>query len=155
MTFQISTAGPDTDWEAIHALLTRAFAFMEGRIDPPSSLTRMAADCLARKAEAETVLLATNPGLIGCLFAKPEGDALYLGKIAIDPDHQGQGVGRALVAAAEDLAQQNGQTALVLETRIELVENHTAFAHFGFVKTAETAHPGYDRPTSITMRKVL
>ncbi|MEM1277834.1 MAG: GNAT family N-acetyltransferase [Pseudomonadota bacterium] len=155
MTLRISKAGPDADWEAIHALLTRAFAFMEGRINPPSSLTRIAPDCLALKAEAETVLLATNPGLIGCLFAKPEGNALYLGKIAIGPDRQGQGIGRTLVAAAEDLAQQNGQTALVLETRIELTENHTAFARLGFVKTAETAHPGYDRPTSITMRKVL
>ncbi|MEM9046689.1 MAG: GNAT family N-acetyltransferase [Pseudomonadota bacterium] len=155
MTYRISTAGSDADWEAIHALLTRAFAFMEGQIDPPSSLTRMAPDCLARKAEAETVLLATSPGLIGCLFAKPQDGALYLGKIAIDPDHQGQGIGRALVTAAEELARQNSQTALVLETRIELTENHAAFARLGFVKTAETAHPGYDRPTSITMRKVL
>lgn len=152
---QISQAGTDADWEAIHALLTRAFAFMEGRIDPPSSLTRMAPDCLARKAETETVLLATDPSLIGCLFAKPEDGALYLGKIAIHPEHQGRGIGRALVAAAEDLARQNGQTALVLETRIELTENHAAFARLGFVKTAETAHPGYDHPTSITMRKVL
>ncbi|TIN07524.1 MAG: GNAT family N-acetyltransferase, partial [Mesorhizobium sp.] len=30
-----------------------------------------------------------------------------------------------------------------------------AFARLGFHETARTAHSGYDRPTSITMRKVL
>ncbi|MEM8792116.1 MAG: GNAT family N-acetyltransferase [Pseudomonadota bacterium] len=155
MTLRITEAGPGTDWPALHALLTRAFGFMEGRINPPSSLTRMSPECLARKAEDETVLLATNPNLIGCLFAKAQGETLYLGKIAIDPGHQGKGIGRALVTAAETRARQNGQTALELQTRIELTENHTAFTRLGFTKTAETAHPGFDRPTSITIRKAL
>lgn len=34
-----------------------------------------------------------------------------------------------------------------------LVENHEAFAALGFAKVAQSAHPGFDRPTSITMRK--
>ena len=41
---------------------------------------------------------------------------------------------------------------LELSTRIELVENHATFARMGFAKTAETAHEGFDRPTSIVMR---
>ena len=42
-----------------------------------------------------------------------------------------------------------------METRIELTENHATFARLGFVKTAETAHPGYDGPTSITMSRSI
>jgi hypothetical protein len=42
-----------------------------------------------------------------------------------------------------------------LQTRVELVENHAAFSRMGFAKTGESAHPGYDRPTSITMRRAV
>jgi len=39
-----------------------------------------------------------------------------------------------------------------LQTRVELVENHAAFAAMGFAMTGTTAHKGDDRPTSITMQ---
>ncbi|RUY90914.1 GNAT family N-acetyltransferase, partial [Mesorhizobium sp. M7A.F.Ca.CA.003.01.2.1] len=38
---------------------------------------------------------------------------------------------------------------------IELTANHAAFARLGFRETGRTAHDGYARPTSITMRKAL
>ena len=57
--------------------------------------------------------------------------------------------------AAEDLARERGKDAIELQTRIELTANHAAFARLGFRETERTAHEGYDRPTSITMRKVL
>lgn len=83
---------------------------------------------------------------------RPKDDALYVGKLAVRPGMQGQGIGRALVAAAREEARARGLPALELQTRIELAENHAAFARMGFVKVAETAHPGFARPTSITMR---
>jgi hypothetical protein len=55
--------------------------------------------------------------------------------------------------AAESIARQNGKAYLELETRIELLENHKTFAALGFAKVAENAHPGFNRPTSITMRR--
>ena len=42
---------------------------------------------------------------------------------------------------------------LELQTRVELTENHATFRALGFVEVARTAHPGYDRPTSITFRR--
>ena len=68
---------------------------------------------------------------------------------------QGRGIGRQLMHAAESFAREHGLGEIELETRIELVENHATFAALGFRKVAEQAHPGYDRPTSITMRKAL
>jgi hypothetical protein len=44
---------------------------------------------------------------------------------------------------------------LELQTRVELEENHAAFRAMGFAEAGRTAHPGYDRPTSITFRKDL
>ncbi len=150
----IRPAGADEDWGAVLALLHRAFAFMEGRIDPPSSLHRLDAAGVAGKAAAERCFLALSQGrLAGCVFCEPRADCLYIGKLAVDPAWQGQGVGRSLMAAAEAEARARGLPALELQTRVELVENHAAFARMGFAKTGETAHAGYGRPTSVTMRR--
>lgn len=156
--FRIARAAPDfDDWPGVLALVRAAFAYMEGRIDPPSSLGRMDAASMREKAGSETLLLAHDAGgaLVGCLFAAPRPDALYIGKMAVRPDLQGAGLGRALMAAAEDLARARGLPFLELQTRVELSGNHEAFARMGFRRTGETAHEGYDRPTSLTFRKAL
>ena len=56
---------------------------------------------------------------------------------------------------ARRLAEEGGLDGLELETRIELTENHHTFGRLGFVKTAESSHPGYTTITSITMRAPL
>ena len=141
-------------WDELHALLMRSFAYMAGRIDPPSSLLAMNADSLAAKARNETLVLATDgDALIGCAFLKIEDDRLYVGKVAVDAAWRGRGIARRLFALAEDWAVRNGLSHIELQTRVELTENHETFGRLGFFKTAETAHAGYDRPTSITMRK--
>ena len=135
-------------------MLVSAFAFMEGRIDPPSSLTRMGPETLADKAATETLLLVEQDGrLIGCAFCDPQPPVLYLGKIAVAADARGRGLARAMVVRAEEIARSQGLDALELQTRIELIENHATFARLGFVETGRTCHPGYDRPTSVTMRR--
>lgn len=154
----VAPAPPDfAEWEALLALLRRAFAYMEGRVDPPSSLTRMDAAALRDKAGAEALLLAHDAtgGLVGCLFAADRGDALHIGKLAVEPARQGERIGAALMAAAEALARGRGLPALELETRVELTGNHRAFARMGFEKVGESAHAGYDRPTSFTFRRAL
>ena len=93
--------------------------------------------------------------MVGCMFCRREDPWLYVGKVAVEETVQGQGVGRKLFDAAFDLARQMGFDGLELETRIELVENHQAFANLGFVKVGEDAHEGYDQPTSIRMRAQL
>lgn len=144
------------DWEKIRALILDAFASMQGRIDPPSSALRMTAASIAEDAAAGALLLAEHGGeLVGCAFVRPKGDALYIAKLAVRPDRQGCGIGRELIAAARQEARDRGLAALELQTRVELMENHAAFARLGFVKIAATAHPGFTRPTSITMRAPL
>lgn len=129
---------------------------MDGRIDPPSSALRLTAASLEQKALAEIVFLAVDrDDIVGCIFCRPETDCLYVGKLAVLPERQGSGVGRMLLSAAERQAHALGLSGLRLETRIELVENHTRFGVWGFEKTAEKRHAGYDRTTSIEMTKRL
>ena len=142
------------DWPALLALLQRAFAAMEGRIDPPSSLHRLTPDIIAAQARTgEVWVIGTPPA--ACLFLSPKPDALYLGKLAVDPPRQGQGHARRLIDLAATRARAMGLPALELQTRVELTRNHALFRHMGFVQTSATAHPGYDRPTSLTFRRPL
>ena len=145
---------PDfSDWERVRLLILDAFAYMGPRIDPPSSALRLSPESVQAQAESGVLLLAHRAGdLVGCVFAHQKNDALYISKLAVSPTLQRSGIGRQLVEAARGEARLRGIGTLELETRIELTENHGAFARMGFVKTAETSHEGFDRTTSIVMR---
>nr|WP_246711669.1 GNAT family N-acetyltransferase [Phyllobacterium myrsinacearum] len=143
-------------WEALLTLITNTFAYMNPLIDPPSSAVEMTIRTLRQKAETETAVVAfIDTAVVGCLFLADRGDHFYLGKFAIARDYQGRGIGRALLARAEAIARSVGKPVIELQTRIELKDNHQTFERLGFRKTAETSHPGFDRITSITMRKDL
>lgn len=143
-------------WDALYALVQAAFAYMEDRIDPPSSLTQMRAADFAARAKTEMLLTAEVEGkLVGAALVRQDPDKAYIGKLAVSPDYQGQGLGVRMFAVIEAHARQHEIPLLELQTRIELTENHTKFAAWGFTKAAETAHAGYGRPTSITMQKRL
>ena len=147
---RIGVAGPDfAEDAAVLALLREAFAFMDGRIDPPSSLDRMTVADVAAKRAVEVLLVAREgTRLAGCAFISDRGDHGYLGKLAVAGDLRGRGIARRLVEAAA-----GSHPVLRLQTRIELVENHATFARLGFREIGRTAHPGFTRPTSITMER--
>ncbi|MEO0624157.1 MAG: GNAT family N-acetyltransferase [Pseudomonadota bacterium] len=154
------TALPPSDtfdrWAEVHALLLEAFAFMERRIDPPSSLTQMGPEALAEKAASATVLIAEDEGrIVACAFLADEPPALSLSKVAVALSHRGRGLSRVLIDRAVQDAKMRGLDRLRLQSRVELTETHAAFAALGFAETGRTAHPGYTRPTSITMERHL
>ena len=135
-------------------LIQTSFAYMTGRIDPPSSMHQLTVSALAQMAKDSSVLALGDP-VAACLVAKPLPHALYLGKIAIASDLRGRGVLRALLERSEELARSLSLSRLELQVRIELVENQKIFGKCGFVETARNAHLGYDRATEITMQKLL
>ena len=138
------------------ALIMSSFAYMDGVIDPPSSALRLTPENLRRKIDDEISFVALEgTDILGCIFCNPEAASLYVGKLAVLPGAQGRGIGRELLKKAEETAHALGLPSLRLETRIELVGNHRQFTSWGFVKTAENAHAGFDRSTSIEMMKRL
>jgi GNAT superfamily N-acetyltransferase len=146
--------GPVADWAALRALLADSFAYMEGRIDPPSSLAAMTPESLRTKAAEETlVTLWEGDALVGCGYFSDTGRSLYLGKLAVRADRRGRGLLRRIVAEADRVARALGRPVLELQTRVELTENHATFAALGFREVGRTAHAGYDRPTSVTMER--
>ena len=158
---------PDEDMGPVHALLTMAFAYMEGRIDPPSSLGRMGVEALRQAAaDAELWVIEGEAGPLACMILTPQADTLYLGKLAVAHAARGRGLARALIALSLDRARALialsldraralGLATVSLQTRVELLENHATFAALGFEMTGTTAHPGYDRPTSVSFRRAV
>jgi GNAT superfamily N-acetyltransferase len=140
-------------WPPILRLLQASFAYMEGRIDPPSSLRDLTPEALTRQADAGEIWVIGAPA--ACVFLTPKPGALYVGKLAVANSHRGEGLARLLIDHAETRARALHLPVLELQTRVELVENQAAFRAMGFVEAGRTAHPGYDRPTSITYRRAV
>lgn len=138
------------DW--VLRLIRESFSYMDGRIDPPSSMHRL------NEAAIEAQIASGEVWVVGreaCVFLTPRKRALYLGKLAVSEAARGQGLARRLIEIAEIRARDMGLAALELQARIELVENHAAFRAMGFERIGETAHAGYGRPTSLTFTKQL
>ena len=139
---------------SVLSLIRSAFAYMEGRIDPPSSMHRLTLAALSDGARQGEVWAVEDGGrAVACMMLTPRPPVLYLGKLAVAPSHRGQGLARDLALLAERRAAARGLAAVELQSRVELTENHTVFAALGFAVAGETAHPGFDRPTSLTFRK--
>lgn len=138
-----------SDFFEVLRLIRSEFAYMDGRIDPPSSMHRLTAEDLARSGE----VWAMGHPPVACMVLTPKDDFLYLGKLAVAGDQRGKGLARRLTDHAIARAQALGLPAVELQTRVELVENQDAFRALGFTETGRTAHPGHDRPTSVTFRK--
>lgn len=138
----------------IQELLQEAFAYMQGRIDPPSSISHLTVDAIAARCHTgEVWVYGDKPR--ACVFLKRNGDRLYLGKLAVSAAERGRGLARKAVELAEQQAVWQGIPELELHVRIELSENHSVFKKLGFIKVSDGAHDGYDTPTFITMRKYL
>ena len=145
---------PTADFVPVLNLIQTEFAYMDGRIDPPSSMHRLTVADLARQAEtAEVWAVGSLP--IACMVLTPKPGSLYLGKLAVAVAHRGQGLARIMVDLACARARALALPVVELQTRVELLNNQAAFRSLGFVEVARTAHTGYDRPTSITFHRTV
>ncbi|MFO1201967.1 MAG: GNAT family N-acetyltransferase [Tabrizicola sp.] len=144
----------DCDWSALLRLIQAEFAYMDGRIDPPSSMLHLTEASIAAQAQGGEVWAIGTPP-VACLFLTEKPGALYLGKLAVASAHRGKGFARQLVDLAVERARDRQLPVVELQTRVELLENQAAFQAMGFVEVGRTAHAGYDRPTSITYRRTV
>ncbi len=134
------------------SLIQQAFSAHDGRIDPPSSMHRLTVNDLSESAQTSEVWVIGAPP-VACVILTPKEDALYLSKLAVAKHVRREGHARHLIEFSVERARALGLHALELQTRVELVENHTAFERLGFQKVGATCHPGYEHPTSTRMRR--
>ena len=118
-------------------------------LDPPATATEETRATVAEALAEHGGLLAANElGVVGGLMFEPHGDLLGLRRVAVHPDAQARGVARALVRAAERVAQARGFDGVRLTARLELPRTMRFWRHLGYVEA--------DRdPPFVTMVRVL
>jgi ribosomal protein S18 acetylase RimI-like enzyme len=131
------------------ALIRDSFAYMDGLVDPPSSMHKLTLEALQQQAETAEIWVMSD----ACVILTPQPGTLYLGKLAVAPAARRKGCARTLCDLAMDRARARGLSSVTLQTRVELTQNHATFRALGFTEVGRTAHPGYRRPTSITFAR--
>jgi GNAT superfamily N-acetyltransferase len=105
---------------AITALINRAFLVEKFFIDR-DRITEAAVRELMSKGVF--LLAGTEAPLAGCVYVEVRGALGYFGLLSVNPDLHRRGLGRQLIAAAEDYARRRGCTAMeirVVNLRTEL-----------------------------------
>jgi len=134
----------------IHAFTQAVFGALD--IDPPSGVLKETAADFAERLRQETCFVVEQEGrLIASVFCAPDGDALYIGRLAVHPDWRRRGVANALVEAAKAEARRIGATRMTLGCRIVLTSNLALFRRHGFVIVGYETHAGFSAPTSYDM----
>jgi GNAT superfamily N-acetyltransferase len=89
--------------------------------------------------------------IIGGLVIIPKGDHMLLANIVVHPEHQGKGVGQALLELADGEALGQGYQEIRLYTNIDMTENIDMYRRSGWTEIQSDMQEG----RRISMRKVL
>jgi ribosomal protein S18 acetylase RimI-like enzyme len=84
-------------------------------------------------------------GVIALLVLSPATDHLLLENVAVDPDHHGRGIGRALLLLTEERARAQGVDEVRLYTHVTMVENQRIYESHGYVQTRQAADDAFLR----------
>ena len=137
------------DRGAVEAIVQAAYSVYIARIGKPPG--PMLDDYAKRIADGVVSVLGEADGaIVGLIVLLPKADHLLLDNIAVRPDRQRRGLGRALIAFAEAEARRMSFTELRLYTHEAMSENIALYARLGFEETGRGHEAGYDR---VFMRK--
>ena len=145
------------DAAALAATIAAAFAQYRGKLVPESSAFRETPEAIVRQFGdgAGAFIAERNGEPLGCVMHEPMDGDLYFGRLAVLPQARGLGLAKRLIGAVEDEARRRGLPGVRLGVRIALPQNQRLFNSLGYREISREAHPGFDQPTSINMRKPL
>jgi ribosomal protein S18 acetylase RimI-like enzyme len=102
-------------------------------------------DYVRRIADGQAWVLDDNGRIAGILVLEQGPQGFLLDNIAVLPDCQGKGFGRALIQFAEAEARRRGFQEISLYTHALMSENIALYQRIGFVETHRVSEKGYDR----------
>jgi ribosomal protein S18 acetylase RimI-like enzyme len=132
------------DQAAVEAIVTAAYMPYIERIGKPPG--PMLDDYGALIAEGTvSVFQADDDAIAAMIVLLPKPDHLLLDNIAVQPERQGQRLGRRLIEFAEAEARRLGYAELRLYTHEKMVENIALYGRLGFEEIGRGREAGYDR----------
>lgn len=153
--YDVRQVWPD-EADAVAALVNRAFDveryFKRGDRTTPDGVAAMM---------REGLFLAIEDGgrVVGSIFVRPMRPQGYFGMLAIDPDRQGKGLGRALIDAAERHLTRAGCTHAEIHVVNLREELPPYYARLGYAAVGELPFPRPEELSQpchlIVMRKPL
>jgi ribosomal protein S18 acetylase RimI-like enzyme len=146
---EIVPAAP-ADAPAVRACVRAAYAHYVERIGrEPAPMT---ADYAALIEAGEVWVARACDGIAGVLVLRPQPPALLVENVAVAPHRQGQGLGRRLMAFADEHARAAGLAEVVLYTNERMTENLRFYPALGFTETGRGVQDGFAR---VFYRKLL
>lgn len=140
--------GDAADLPAIERIVRDAYSKYLPRIGkPPGPML----DDYPTRVREHAVWVAGRP-VIGLIVLLGQADHLLLDNIAVDPAHQGTGIGAALMAFADAEARRRGYHELRLYTHQTMTENIALYGRSGWQETGRGVQSGLDR---VFFRKTL
>jgi ribosomal protein S18 acetylase RimI-like enzyme len=131
------------DLPAIEAVVQRAYSVYIDRIGRrPAPMD----DDYHEKVVADEVYVAEAQGLVvGIVVLILARDHLVVENVAVDPNFQGRGIGRALMAHAERHAEHHDLDQLRLYTNAAMTENLGLYHRLGYREDDHRIEDGFDR----------
>jgi GNAT superfamily N-acetyltransferase len=130
------------DVAAIEAIVERAYTPyvpLIGRRPAPMD------DVYAPKVRGGQVFVAERGAVVGVIVLVDSGDHLLIENVAVDPESQHRGIGRALLAFAEAHAASVGVAELRLYTNEAMHDNLRLYPRLGYVETGRGRGAGFNR----------
>jgi GNAT superfamily N-acetyltransferase len=132
-----------SDAGAVASCVRAAFTPYIGRIGkPPAPMLSDFPELIA----AGKVWVAEIAGqVVGVLVQYETRAGFYIDTVAVIPELQGAGVGRALLLFAESEATRRGFRSIYLCTNVKMTENQVFYLKIGYVEYDRKLDQGYDR----------
>jgi ribosomal protein S18 acetylase RimI-like enzyme len=106
----------------------------------------MTADHAATIAAGTAHVAVDHAGRIdGFVVFRPEYGAMLLDTVAVRPEAQGRGTGRALIAVCENAARARGIETVRLYTNAKMTSNLALYPRLGYIETDRRTEDGFDR----------
>jgi ribosomal protein S18 acetylase RimI-like enzyme len=93
-----------------------------------------------------TLFVAEDGGEVaGAIVLVDEGEHLEIENVAVAPSRQGDGIGRALLAFAEEQARERGVAELRLFTHVVMTRNQRIYGLLGYTEIERRTDHGFER----------
>ncbi len=129
--------------DALREVVHAAYRHYIPRIGKPPG--PMLDDYVARIADGQAWVVEDAGRVLGVLVLEETPEGFLLDNIAVSPEGQGKGYGRALIEFAEAEARRRGFAEIRLYTHEMMTENVALYTRIGFVETHRVSEKGYER----------
>lgn len=130
----------EDDAPALTTCLSRAYAPFAARLPDLPPMTEGVEEDLAT---LKVWVAEDLSGVCGCVFLMADREGAQLVNLAVDPRAQGRGLGRHLIATAENGAREAGARSIRLATHVGMPQNLSLYSGLGWTETGREGNKVY------------